>query len=187
MTQPTSRAKRVRGKKAAISQTGRTEKSLKETDSAGSDQEDHPLLADGWNLSYDNFYQLILHKDSKAEDFDLAVPEEAMRLGLWKGREVVSLEEWFNEEALEKLDGIRLELIASMKAGKQEIRPGWIAGEKAMEFLHLEPDLGTEIEECIHQACDAIKKEDRKAMDSAGGRLDRLGRALNERKWQTLC
>jgi hypothetical protein len=151
------------------------------SESAESDQEDHPLLADGWNLGYDNFYQLILHQDSKAEDFDLAVPEEAMRLGLWRGRKVVSLEEWFNEEALEKLDGIRLELVASMKAGKQEIRPEWIAGEKAMEFLHLDPDLGAEVERCIHQACDAAKKEDRRAMDRAGICLDRVGRALRER------
>jgi hypothetical protein len=82
MSQRTLRAKRGRGKRAATSRaprTSQTKKSLKKkTNSAESDQEDHPFLEYGWNLNYDNFYQLILHQDSKAKDFDLAVPEEAM-------------------------------------------------------------------------------------------------------------
>ena len=80
---------------------------------------------------------------------------------------------------MEELEGIQLELKASMKTGDQVKRPGWKVGRKAMELL-LEPKLMMDTRGYIGQAL-GVDKNDKNEVRRMFGSLDRAGRAVKKR------
>ena len=112
-----------------------------------------------WDSMYDDFYHQILPEGSQARNFDLTIPKEAIDLSLWGGQKVVSLEQWFNKEAMEKLNEIYSGLKADMKA--KNIRKYRTESEKErmkLEFLCLPDEFAIEIQKRVDEAADFVAK-----------------------------
>jgi len=108
---------------------------------------------------YDDFYHQILPEGSQARNFDLTIPKEAIDLSLWGGQKVVSLEQWFSKEAMDKLNGIHSGLKAEMKAKNiRKYRKEWDLWVTQLEFLRLPSKFVIELQNGIDEAADFVGK-----------------------------
>ena len=110
-----------------------------------------------WDDICDDFYHQILPEGSQAGNFDLTIPEEAMTLGLWGGQKVVSLEKWFNKEALDKLAEVRRGLKADAKAkNPMKYRNESNVRKSNLEFLCIPNGFADEIQARVEKAADIV-------------------------------
>ena len=170
VTQPTLRAKRGPGKSASTLSAPRTlDEGMNGPPGTPSAPLEEVLVKPAgrwdsmfhlkWDSMYDDFYHQILPEGSQARNFDLTIPKEAIDLSLWGGQKVVSLEQWFSKEAMDKLNGIHSGLKAEMKAKNiRKYRKEWDLWVTQLEFLRLPSKFVIEVQNGIDEAADFVGK-----------------------------
>ena len=105
-----------------------------------------------------------------------------MTLGLWGGQKVVSLEKWFNKEALDKLAEVRRGLKADAKAkNPRKYRNESNVRKSNLEFLCIPNRFADEIQARIEKAADIVLGQVNKGLKRFRKGLSRTEGKLREK------